>query len=126
MAAVKVVPADAVRRVTDIAVKQHKKIVWRTVDIVVRYSLPMNEYYDTIRTIIEDCTDPENGFIFAVFDFAFRANIISMYSNVELPSERVEMFDAVYATDLYDTVCKNANAGQIKSIEAAVLRSALG
>lgn len=125
MGAVKRVPADVICRVANVSVKRYKKIVWHTVDIVVRYSVPMDEYYDSIREIIDQCTDTDGVFVSAVFDFAFRTNIISLYSNVELPSDHMDLFEIVYSTDLYDVVCKNANVGQIKSIESAVLRGAM-
>ncbi len=120
------VPSDAICRVANVSVKQYKKIVWHTINIVVRYSIPIEEYYDLIHTIVDQCTDPDGNFIFAVFDFAFRANVVSSYSNVELPTDHADMFEVLYATDLYAVVCKNANAEQIRSIETAALRSAVG
>lgn len=122
MGSIKTVTENEVARVMAVATKQYKKIVWHTSNITIKYSLGMKEYIDLFHAIIDGCTSPSGECVIAIVDFSIRVNVISAYSNVELPSDSEKLFDAVYSTDLYDIVCKNANTRQIESIVSSIYR----
>ena len=122
MSTIKNVPADVICRAANLSAKKNKKVVWHTTDIVVKYSLGIDEYIDLISKIISSCTDADGNCILAFVDFALRVNVILAYSNVDLPKEPEELFNISYSSDLYDVVYKNACSEQIDSIIDTVRR----
>lgn len=116
MSTAKNVPADVICRAANLSTKKSKKIVWHTTDIIVRYSLGIDEYANLISKIITSCTDKDGDCVLAFVDFAVRVNVILAYSNVCLPTEPKQLFDISYSSDLYEAVYKNACSAQIDSI----------
>lgn len=115
--------AEEVKRVVGATSKRIKKVIWHTTDILVKYSIGLSEYIATFNSIIRDCTSENGELALPLIDFAIRVNIISHFSNVELPQDPSELFDVVYTSDLYDVVRKNANARQIDAIEKSIYKS---
>lgn len=117
----KILSANDVKRVVGVTQKQIKKVMWHTANIYVKPFLVMEEYISTVDRILEMCCSPDDeGYIVALLDFAIRLNIVDSYSYVELPEDPKELFYVLYASDLYETVYKNACQSQIDSIKDAV------
>lgn len=105
------------RRVLGASFKQNRTITWHGNNLVVRQFLPLNEYMQMINNISNDCQGSDGEFAPELLDFAIKTNTIISYAFVELPADIGELFDIVYGTDLYDTVCKYANSNQIDSVK---------
>ena len=107
---------DEIKRIIGFSGNMYKRVKWHDSEIVVKTYLSPKDYYDTIQSIINNCTD-ENGFILIEFvDFAIRSNIIASYALIELPAKLDELFYTVYCSDLYDVVFESSNRNQIESI----------
>ena len=120
MATVSTLSKAALMRTVGVTAKQNKKVVWRTNSIVVRQILSAKEFIDTVQNILHDCSSDDGSLSPELLDFAIRVNVIAAYAYVELPSDFDELYYAVYASDLYETVYKNTNSAQIDAIRQAV------
>lgn len=114
------VTANTLMRIAGVSGKQYKKIQWHSTTITVKQTLSIEEYIDTIHSIIQSCMTPEKTCAVELLDFAIRSNIITSYTFVELPESLDDMFYIVYSSDLYEVVCKNASSSQIESIKTTV------
>ena len=98
--------------------RQYKKVVWHNnLQLSVRPFLPVEEMLEAVHGIVEtvfQTTDLTGGFCAVeLFDFAIRAAIVSYYAAVELPDTLEKQYELLYTTDLYETVCKHINQGQL-------------
>lgn len=114
------------QRVAGVSFKQNRTISWHGNNLVIRQFLPLCEYLQMINSIVNDCCNPEGAIAIEIIDFAIRTNVISNYALVELPDDSAALFEVIYATDLYDTVCKYANKAQIESAHQIVYEIARG
>lgn len=121
MGTIKALSAKEIRRVAGICGKQYQKVQWHSAQFVVRHSISIDEYVDLIRNVVADCTT-EHGIVYELFDFSHRVNVVSAYAFVELPEDVDDVFYIMYNTDLYETVCRYANAKQIESSRQAAFR----
>lgn len=120
MATVSTLSKAALMRTVGVTAKQNKKVVWRTNSIIMRQILTAKEFISTVQNILHDCSSEDGSIAPELIDFAIRVNVISAYAYVELPSDFDELYYAVYASDLYEIVCKNTNSAQIDAIRQAV------
>lgn len=97
-----------------------KTIQWHTVSFDVKPMLTVQEFITTIRSIIDDCRSADGQeFAVELLDFSIKTNIIAAYAYIELPDDINELFNIVYLSDLYETICRIANNKQISAIEKA-------
>ena len=101
----------------------YKTIKWDSYDIVVKQLLSVDEFINVVRAVFKDCKipDTENMVQLELIDFAIKTNIISAYANVELPEDLSNLYNLIYGTDLYETVCDNVSKAQLKSIIDSVM-----
>ena len=118
---IKKLTVSDIRRVMGVSYKQNITVQWHTERLTLRQFLPLKEYLETIDSVVNDCIDPSTGKpVYELLEFAMRANIISSYAYVDMPTEVDEFYAAVYCSDLYDTVCKYVNSSQVAAIKEAV------
>ena len=122
MSNIGIVSSEEAIRITGMVSKRYKKVIWHSANIVVKYSLNFIEYVDIYNSIVEGCESPDGEFVPALIDFSIRMNIISFYSNVELPEDPEKLFDVAYSSDLFEIVYKNANTKQIDAIIDSVYK----
>lgn len=96
----------------------YKTITWESYDVVIKQVLSIDEFMDVIHAVFKDCRipDTDNMVQLELIDFAIKTNIITAYANVDLPENLNELYNIVYGTDLYDTICNNVSKTQVKSI----------
>ena len=73
----------------------------------------MAHFYN--RIISYNCADSQNDID------AIKTNIISAYANVELQEDLSDLYNLIYGTDLYKTICDNVSNIQVKSIIDSVM-----
>ena len=123
MGTVKTLSVNELKRVTGISQKQYKQVAWHTTTVTIKQILSIQEYMETVQNIFRDCKTPDDGVAIELLDFAIRVNIISAYAFVNFPDNIDELYYFVYASDLYDLICANANKAQIESIKRTVKMS---
>lgn len=101
----------------------YKTIKWDGYDIVVKQLLSADEFIEVVRAVFRDCRipDTDNMVQLELIDFAIKTNIVSAYANVELPENSSDLYNLVYGTDLYETVCDNVSKTQVKSIIDSIM-----
>ena len=116
----KLSPSD-LKRATGVSGKQNKTIPWHTTQLTVRQFLPLNEYLAVISSIIKDCTGESKGALaLSLLDFAQRVNIVEAFAFIDLPSDPVDLYELMYMSDLYETVCRHINQGQLQAIKDSI------
>lgn len=101
----------------------YKTIKWDGYDIVVKQLLSADEFIGVVRTVFRDCRipDTDNMVRLELIDFAIKTNIVSAYANVELPEDLNDLYNLIYGTDLYESVCDNVSEIQLKSIINSIM-----
>ena len=97
-----------------------KVVDWHGLQLEVRPIITAKEYMSLVHSIVDDCKAPDEGCAVELVDFAIKANIIATYTNVELPNDLQDLYNVVYASDLYDIVCTVVKQSQIEAIYRAV------
>ena len=116
------VTANTLMRIAGVSGKQYKKIQWHSTTLTIKQTLSIEEYIDTIHSIIQSCMTPEETCAVELLDFSIKLNIIASYALVELPSKLDDAFYIIYSSDLFDTVCKHISQSQLNSIRETVVR----
>ena len=112
--------AEELKRVTGVSAKQYKKVPWHSTELLIKQLITPKEYIEMIHNILNDCQTPDGNVAFEMVDFAIRVNTIAAYAFVDLPKDPNDLYYIVYASNLYDTICKYANKGQIESISKTI------
>lgn len=112
----KFVPADKVLRYVP-SDDQRRVVMWHGVQIYIRRFISFRESVEFVNYVLDIS---KNGLREEMVDFAFRANVIMTYTNIELPNDLDEQYRLLYAGDLYGFILKNINEEQIASIKYAV------
>lgn len=109
-----------VLRITGVSGKQYKKVIWHGEELIIKQFLTVHEYVDTIHSILDCCSAPDDRLAVEMIDFAIRINIISSYVFADMPKDLEKMFYIGYASGLYELVYENANKSQIDSVRESV------
>ena len=98
---------------------------WQGITFEYKKSLEIDEAIGFFESVMAGCVDgTANVFRVELLDFSFRSNVISFYTNIELPQKAELQYKLLFWTDLYSEVKSKLNAGQIASLEEAVWRAA--
>lgn len=120
MGNIRVLSANDLMRITGVKGKQYKDVQWHTDHVIMKHTLDASEFISVIMDTVKDCKSPDGRLAPELMDFAVRVNVIASYAFVELPEDAGALFYIAYASDLYDTIRKNANTSQIDAIMEAV------
>ena len=110
--------SDVVMSVGMRGYKEYVDYNWHGKMIKIKYLLNREDEIELIHSIIDCCTaeDEEEYVIPEFVDLATRANIVSVYANVNLPENIDEQQRLLYYSDIYEVVIKHANSAQIVNI----------
>jgi hypothetical protein len=94
---------------------------WFGLELVIRRTIPLAAVSAFIERITNACFDDDELYKPAMRDITFRAGIITLYSNVELPLDSDdELYSMLYGSDLYHTILIELDPDQINDIKAAI------
>lgn len=113
-------PLAVVQRIVNSINVNPRKVRWMNTEFIVKPVLSLQEYMETVTKIVNDCQDDAGSIAVGLIDFSLRTNVIAAYANIELPSDIEELFNLVFRTTLYDTVCSAINSAQLQSIKNTV------
>ena len=113
-------PLAVVQRIVNSINVNPRKVRWMNTEFIVKPVLSLQEYMETVTKIVNDCQDDAGSIAVGLIDFSLRTNVIAAYANIELPSDIEELFNLVFRTTLYDTVCSVINSAQLQSIKNTV------
>jgi hypothetical protein len=120
MGAINKITANQLMRIAGVSAKQYKKVPWHTTTLTVRQLLSAKECCGLIENIYKNCLSPDGDFKIELLDFSLRVNIIATYANVCFPTTPEDTYYIVYASDLYETVCRVVNQNQLNMIKSTV------
>lgn len=110
------VTASTLKRIAGVSGKQYKKVTWHSTTITVKQFLPINDYMNLVKHIIDDCSDNDDGVVVGLVDFAFKVNVVASYSFIELPKDINDMYYIICVSDLFETISSAINRNQLNSI----------
>lgn len=110
------ITAKEIEQITNSLYNNKITISWHGKKIKVYSALSFNDYNSLIKSILDLCTLESKDVIPEVVPFVFRSEVVSFYSNVELPSDVESRFFILFQSDLYKTISANINPDQLKSI----------
>lgn len=87
------------------------------VDVDIKYTIPMAEAFKFSNSVVDLCySDKDSTYSPEIKDFAIRINLVSRYTNIELPESTEDKYMFLYATDVFDIVRREVNPRQLRSI----------
>lgn len=97
-------------------------VEWNDLTVEIKRTLDVKEAFELVKSVVDSSFLDDGTYIPEATDFAMRANVISYYSNIELPSKMDAQYRLVYALPIYELVCSAINHNQLTSICDAVER----
>ena len=95
--------------------------IWNGIEIKIKKRLSIFEMKVLFDNIYERCFSNEDGSYQPEYrDFADRASVVAMYTDLEMPQLVQDQYDLVFMTDLYYFVGDNIDQMQFASIMDAV------
>lgn len=95
-------------------------VEWRGIEISVKRSLSLSEMLEFVASVVSTVYGDDYGYMPELTEFATNSNIISMYTNVSLPSNLEHRYEILNNTDLVDTVRAAVDVGQLYDMEDAI------
>ena len=96
----------------------YSNIRWNGIMIRVRHMISLDEITEFVDGVVERCSD--GRFRAERADYELRLATIVFYTNIIVADDQVVMYELLYGTNLYDTVCECVNTAQYKAIKEAV------
>lgn len=93
---------------------------WNGVTISVQRTLGLSEMMAFVENVVKACFDTNAVYHPEMKDFATRIAIVSLYTNLSLPSGLSRVYDIVYGSDLVDVICANINQCQFDTIMSSI------
>lgn len=94
--------------------------VWNGLDVKIKRNLNIYEMKILFDQIVSRCFSTENGEYQPEYkDFAERASVVALYTDLPLPAEVHDQYDLVSGTDIYHFVVGHIDNDQLYSIMEA-------
>lgn len=96
-------------------------VPWRGRTLHVRALIEPEETMEIVNDVMSACYNKKDDAVVPEMrDFAFRACVVTRYSNVSLPKDLREQYKLVYLTDLYETIEKRISKAQIEVMKSTI------
>lgn len=96
-------------------------VPWRGRTLHVRALIEPEETMEIVNDVMSACYNKKDDAVVPEMrDFAFRACVVTRYSNVSLPKDLREQYKLVYLTDLYETIEKRVSKAQIEVMKSTI------
>lgn len=97
------------------------EVEWNGLAIEIKRTLSLQEVIHFVEGVVDACFDEETGdYLPEVKDFLIKYFVLEKYANFTMPSNTNNMYDLIYCTDAFVTVCGYINTEQFSEICAAI------
>lgn len=114
----------SIRKFEEAAAKDYdqiKNIEWNGINIEIKSTLSLKEMAQFVSHAVKACFSPEDGsYVPEAKDFAIRALIILLYTNITLPSNQEKMYECLYGSSIVHVVTQELNKLQLDIILDAI------
>ena len=96
--------------------------MWNDQEITLNVTIGFGDMIKLVNEVVNSCFGEDGTYNPEAKDFAFRLNLIELYTNILLPEDIEAQYAAVYGTDLIPFVLRYVNHNQIDAIREAIDR----
>lgn len=94
---------------------------WHGEELVIRTTLGLPEVMELVNRCADACfLDADHAYMPEKLPIAIKLSVISMYTNVTLPTNPNKLYDLLYRSDLFETVLDHINVQQFDEMCAAI------
>lgn len=93
---------------------------WRGIEVTVKRTLGVKEMISFVTGVVNSCFGENLTYNPEANEFAFNANILSMYANFTMPSNIELQYKLIYCTDAVAAVMEFINPVQLEEIRNAI------
>lgn len=116
----------------NISIEESKKIVdglesnevtvnWHGAKLCIKKTLPVKDMLEVVQNVVRGSfADDDLNYMPELTDFVLLREVMSKYTNVDLPEDTEELYELLYRTDLMDVVLDNINGRQFTKIYNAI------
>ena len=97
-------------------------IDWHNIEIEFMSCIPFAAASKLIQDVADACFTDDGDYMPEVMNFALRAGVIGLYTNIELPTDADAMNRLLFGTDLWDRVTLVIDEAQLGMIEQSINR----
>jgi len=95
-------------------------IEWRGLEFIVKRTISFAEMAKIVETVTATCFSPEGEYMPVCRDFMWAHEIISAYTNLELPEDAEECCQIIYDADLFMHVIDHISSDQYGEMYSAI------
>lgn len=89
---------------------------WNGLTVTIKKTLSLGEMTAFVNSVAGSCFNEQNSYDPIAEDFAVRTAIVSLYTNLRLPSDISKSYDLLYKSDIVEFVCSYVNKSQLNAI----------
>lgn len=90
---------------------------WLGGKIIIEKSISLRKACEFVNEVVNSCFNEDDGeYMPEIKDFSIRACTVEKYTNIALPKNVEELYDLLYATDIYGFVCERINRKQLAAL----------
>lgn len=115
----KMISVNELEKAAETEYKDSTTIRWGGLDIKVKPNLTAEEARVFYKTIIDSSFNDDGGYISLSKMVAIRAAVISLYTDIRLPSNGDKAYEILFWTNLYDEVVNMIDKSQLDYIVMA-------
>lgn len=93
---------------------------WNGITISIQRTLGISEMMAFMENVVKACFDTNAVYHPEMKDFATRIAIVSLYTNLSLPSGLSRIYDIVYGSDIVDAIYDHVNQRQLDTILSSI------
>lgn len=97
-------------------------VKFQDADIMVKYALSFDEVLSFVSATVDSCFTTDGGYVPQAKKFAFMANIIDYYTDVQMPDNLNDRYALAVLSGLYDVVVNEIDDRQLDSLHDSVER----
>lgn len=98
------------------------EIIWKSIPIRVTPHLTMAKMMEFVGTASSMCFSSDGEYLPEVLDFAIQSNVVSMYTDMELPDDLEQRYALTVHTDLVATIMEFIDQYQFREMTKAIDR----
>ena len=96
-------------------------VEWNGLDVEIRRNITLTEMLAIVDNVVKACFSEQDGkYMPELKDFAVRAAVVELYTNLSAPSNIHKRYDLLYASDIWNVILNNIDMDQFVQMTEAI------